>query len=59
MSVVPEALAAAALGMRFAALLCVTNVVGVGPVDHREVTDVAGRFSRRLGELLAMMLPKL
>jgi purine-nucleoside phosphorylase len=59
MSVVPEALAAAALGLRFAALLCVTNVVGVGPVDHREVTDVAGRFSRRLGDLLSMMLPKL
>lgn len=59
MSVVPEALAAAALGMRFAALFCVTNVVGVGPVDHRDVTEAAGRFAQRLGELFGMMLPKL
>lgn len=59
MSVVPEAIAAAALGMRFAGLFCVTNVVGVGPVDHQDVTEVAGRFAERLGELLAMMLPKL
>ena len=59
MSVVPEALAAAALGMRFCGLFCVTNVVGVGPVDHRDVTEVAGAFAARLGELLAVMLPKL
>lgn len=59
MSVVPEALAAAALGLRFSGLFCVTNVVGVAPVDHREVTDVAGGFAARLGELLGMMLPKL
>jgi purine-nucleoside phosphorylase len=59
MSVVPEAVAAAALGLRFGALCCVTNVVGVGPVDHLEVTRVAGEFGARLGELLAAMLPKL
>ncbi len=59
MSVVPEALAAAALGLRFGALLCVTNVVGVEPVDHGEVTKVAGRFAGRLAELFGMMLPKL
>jgi purine-nucleoside phosphorylase len=59
MSVIPEALAAAALGLRFAGLFCVTNVVGVGPVDHKDVTDTAGRFAVRLGELLDMMLPKL
>lgn len=59
MSVVPEAVAAAALGMRFAGLFCVTNVVGAGRVEHRDVTEVAGRFARSLGELIAMMLPKL
>jgi purine-nucleoside phosphorylase len=59
MSVVPEAVAAAALEMRFAGLFCVTNVVGVEPVEHRDVTEAAGRFAGRLGELLAMMLPKL
>ena len=59
MSVVPEAVAAAALGMRFGALFCVTNVVGVEPVDHLDVTRVAGRFGTRLGDLLEAMLPKL
>jgi purine-nucleoside phosphorylase len=59
MSVVPEAIAAAALGMRFAGLFCVTNVVGVEPVKHGDVTEVAGRFAEQLGELLAMMVPKL
>ena len=59
MSVVPEAVAAAALGMRFGALCCVTNVVGVEPVDHLDVTRVADRFAGRLGELLGSMLPKL
>jgi purine-nucleoside phosphorylase len=59
MSVVPEALAAAALRIRFAGLFCVTNVLGVGPVDHRDVTEVAGSFAGQLGELLAMMMPKL
>ena len=59
MSVIPEALASAALGMRFAALCCVTNVVGAAPVDHREVTAVADRFAAGLGALLAGMLPKI
>jgi purine-nucleoside phosphorylase len=59
MSVVPEAVAAAALGMRFGALCCVTNVVGVEPVHHLDVTRVANRFAGRLGELLGSMLPKL
>ncbi len=58
MSVVPEALASAALGMRFVALCCVTNVVGA-PVDHHDVTDAADRFAPRLGELLAAILPKI
>jgi purine-nucleoside phosphorylase len=59
MSVVPEAVAAAALGLRFGALFCVTNVVGVEPVHHLEVTEAADRFAGRLGELLGAMLPKL
>lgn len=56
MSVVPEATVAAAAGMRFLGLFCVTNVVGAA-VDHHEVTDVAGAFAERLGELLARLLP--
>lgn len=59
MSVVPEAVAAAALGLRFGGLFCVTNVVGVEPVDHLDVTRVAGEFGARLGEVLGAMLPKL
>ena len=59
MSVVPEAVAAAALGLRFGGLFCVTNVVGVDPVDHMDVTRVAGRFGARLGDVLGAMLPKL
>jgi purine-nucleoside phosphorylase len=55
MSIVPEATVAAALGMRCLGLFCVTNVVGV-EVDHHEVTDVAGRFAGRLGELLVRLL---
>jgi purine-nucleoside phosphorylase len=59
MSVVPEAIAAAALGLRFTGLFCVTNLVGIGPVSHGEVTEVAGAFAGRLAELLEMMIPKL
>ncbi|MGH2711350.1 MAG: purine-nucleoside phosphorylase [Actinomycetota bacterium] len=59
MSVVPEALASAALGMRFGGLFCVTNLVGVGPVDHADVTRAARLFSGRLSELFDMMIPKL
>jgi purine-nucleoside phosphorylase len=58
MSVVPEATVAAALGMRCLGLFCVTNVVGE-TVDHHEVTDVAGRFAGRLGEVLARLLPEI
>ena len=34
-------------------------LVGAAPVDHREVTDVAGAFAPRLGELLSAILPKI
>ena len=59
MSVVPEALTAAALGMRFAGLFCVTNSVDDASVDHRDVTETAERFAARLGDLLMGMIPKL
>jgi purine-nucleoside phosphorylase len=59
MSVVPEALTAAALGMRFAGLFCVTNLVDEASVDHMDVTATAERFAARLGDLLMAMLPKL
>jgi purine-nucleoside phosphorylase len=58
MSVVPEATVAAALGMRCLGLFCVTNVVGAA-VDHQEVTDVAGAFAVRLGELLARLVAEI
>lgn len=58
MSVVPEALVAAALGLRFVGLFCVTNVIGA-KVDHREVTEVAASFAARLRELLSRLLPKI
>lgn len=54
MSVVPEAVAASALGLRFLGLYCVTNVVGA-PVDHQDVVRVAGEFSSTLGELLVAL----
>jgi purine-nucleoside phosphorylase len=56
MSVVPEALAAAALGLRCVGLFCVTNQVG-GRVTHAEVTEVAGAFAPRMGRLLERLLP--
>jgi purine-nucleoside phosphorylase len=56
MSVVPEATAAAALGMRCLGLYCVTNTVGV-EVTHEEVTRVAAGFAERLREVLRRVLP--
>jgi purine-nucleoside phosphorylase len=51
MSVVPEAMATAALGLRFAGFYCVTNKLG-DAVSHTEVTDVATAFAPRLAEVL-------
>lgn len=56
MSVVPEATAAAALGMRCLGLYCVTNTVGA-EVTHEEVTRVAAGFAERLREVLRRVLP--
>jgi purine-nucleoside phosphorylase len=58
MSVVPEAMAAAALGLRFAGLFCVTNVLGE-EVSHTEVTDVAAAFAPRLAKVLRGVVLKL
>lgn len=58
MSVVPEACAAAALGMRCLGLYCVTNRVGVH-VSHEEVTRVAAGFAQHLRELLRRIVPAL
>ena len=58
MSVVPEACAAMALGMRCLGLYCVTNRVGIH-VSHEEVTSVATAFASRLGETLRRVLPAL
>jgi len=58
MSVVPEACAAAALGMRCLGLYCVTNRVGVH-VSHEEVTRVAAGFAQHLRELLGRIVPAL
>lgn len=51
MSVVPEATAAAALGLRSVGLFCVTNKTGRS-VDHREVLSVAQQFAPGLGAIL-------
>jgi purine-nucleoside phosphorylase len=56
MSVVPEVCAAAALGMRFLGLYCVTNLAGPG-TSHQEVERVAGAFAPRLGAVLERVLP--
>jgi purine-nucleoside phosphorylase len=56
MSVVPEAAAAAALGLRCVALLCVTNRVGT-KVSHEEVTEKARGFAGPLARFLAHLLP--
>jgi len=56
MSVVPEACAAAALGLRCLGLYCVTNKVGA-PVSHHEVEHVASAFAPALGRVLERVLP--
>lgn len=55
MSVVPEACAAAALGLAYIGLFCVTNRVG-GGVSHEEVVRVADAFAPRLGHVLERVL---
>jgi len=58
MSVVPEATAARALGMRVLGLFSVTNLAG-GPATHEEVLAMADEAARATSELLRAMLPHL
>jgi purine-nucleoside phosphorylase len=57
MSVVPEAIAAAALGMRVLGLFVVTNATGAGTLDHQDVVRVAADAAGGLGRLLSRMAP--
>jgi purine-nucleoside phosphorylase len=58
MSVVPEVSAAAALGLRFVGLYCVTNTAGPG-TTHLEVEEVASAFAVKLGQVLQRVLPEI
>jgi inosine/guanosine/xanthosine phosphorylase family protein len=55
MSTVPEAVAAAALGLRTLAISCITNVVGQ-PTTHQEVLAAATGASATLARLVAGIL---
>jgi purine-nucleoside phosphorylase len=56
MSTVPEATAAAALGLRVLGISCITNVAG-GGASHQEVLAVAGRAAETLGAVLRRVIP--
>jgi purine-nucleoside phosphorylase len=58
MSVVPEASAAAALGLRFVGLYCVTNTAGPG-TTHVEVEEVASAFAGKLAGVLERVLAEI
>lgn len=58
MSVVPEVSAAAALGMRFLGLYCVTNAAGPG-TTHGEVEEVASASAAGLVKVLERVLPEI
>ena len=58
MSVVPEVSAAAALGLRFVGLYCVTNPAGPG-TTHVEVEEVATAFAGKLAGVLEQVLTKI
>jgi len=58
MSVVPEVCAAAALGLRFVGLYCVTNAAGPG-TTHVEVEEVATAFAGKLAGVLEQVLEKI
>ena len=58
MSTVPEAAAAAALGLRVMGISCITNVAGVAST-HEEVLATAARGAEDLGKLLAGVIPTL
>lgn len=58
MSVVPEVSAAAALGLRFVGLYCVTNTAGPG-TTHVEVEEVATAFAGKLAGVLERVLAEI
>jgi len=58
MSVVPEATAARALGLRVLGLFSVTNLAG-DPATHEEVLEMADRAARGTSALLRDLLPTL
>jgi purine-nucleoside phosphorylase len=58
MSVVPESVAARALGMRVLGLWSVTNLAG-DPATHEEVLAMADRAARSTSALLHEVLPRL
>jgi purine-nucleoside phosphorylase len=58
MSVVPESVAARALGMRVVGLFSVTNLAGE-PSSHDEVLATADEAARAMGRLLRDLLPRL
>ncbi len=62
MSLVPETLTAAQLGMRVLAIACVTNEahgLGGGAVRHEDVLRVARRQTEQLASLLEALAPRL
>jgi purine-nucleoside phosphorylase len=59
MSVVPEAIAAVALGMRVLGLFVVTNATGGEALDHQDVLLRASEAADGLGRLLTRMAPSL
>ena len=58
MSMVPEALPAAALGMRVLGLCSLTNAFGEH-VEHEEVVRVSNETAVAVGRLLVDLLPRM
>lgn len=58
MSMVPETVAAHAVGMRVLGLAVVANAAGT-PIDHAEVLQVGRRAAAAAGKLLGAILPRL
>ncbi len=62
MSTVCEAQAARAVGMRVAAISCITNLaagLAPGPLNHEEVVDAGKQASQRFCDLLEAAVPRL
>jgi purine-nucleoside phosphorylase len=58
MSMVPEAVAARALGMRVLGLSFVTNAAGAA-VSHEEILAASGHAAEAIGRVLVELLEKL